>query len=68
MGSLVSQHTAKVYHFRWPNLGGWAVWMVDDKTGSLSLVSDWGDYGYRWNMAAIGVGLVTTGPPAARSS
>lgn len=44
---------ARFYNFRFePH--GWAIFTVNDATGELHIQSDWGDYSYRWNTAALG--------------
>lgn len=55
--TLVSQTTttAQAYSFRFK--WGWAIFTLNDRTGELSIHSDWGTYGHRWHTGALGDGL-----------
>jgi len=33
---------------------GWAIYNIDELTGVFSIVSDHGDFSYRWNTGALG--------------
>lgn len=49
----VTMGTATVYRFTFEH-SGWAIFTVNDETGELNIQSDWDDYCYRWNIAALG--------------
>ncbi len=52
-----SSHTSDVLNFRFERGGhatGWAIWMIDERSGCVFVQSDWGDTSYRWNTGAIG--------------
>lgn len=57
MGKLVlkSHHVSRpvAYSFRFESYG-WAIFTLNDQTGELSLHSDWGTYGHRWHIDALG--------------
>lgn len=44
--------TARVYHVRWPHT--WAIAVVHDASGCLSLVTDYGNWSHRWSQAGLG--------------
>lgn len=43
----VDAYEVRAFYFDFKPIG-WATWFVDDRTGTLSLSSDWGDYAHRW--------------------
>lgn len=43
----LERYTVRAYYFRLAPVG-WAIWYVDDRTGTLALESDWGSYAHRW--------------------
>lgn len=45
--------SAVAYSFRFEGYG-WAIFTLNDATGELSLHSDWGTYGHRWDTNAMG--------------
>lgn len=52
---LTSRTTAITYHFVVPEtLGGWATCTINDATGELLVMSDWGNWSHRWNVRHIG--------------
>lgn len=53
-------HTANVYSFRLNGYSGWAIFTICNKTGELSIQSDWGNWSYRWNTGALGQGYTLT--------
>jgi hypothetical protein len=51
--------TARTYYLRSPEeLGGWAMCTVNDATGELSIISDWGNWSHMWNPRHIGRGTL----------
>lgn len=48
-----SAYSADVLNFRFERVG-WAIWMIDERTGCVYVQSDWGDASYRWSMSSIG--------------
>jgi hypothetical protein len=46
-GAVAYATTARVYHVRWGMT--WAIAIVHDATGCLSLVTDYGNWSMRWN-------------------
>jgi hypothetical protein len=55
--TLKSKSCSKVdaYHLTFEPYG-WATAYVDDIRGTLSIVSDWGNYAYRWGVDSLGGG------------
>lgn len=64
---LTGTSPATAYHFRpaVSNGCGWAICTVNDATGELQIMSDWGDWSYRWNVSALGPDS-STGEPLTR--
>jgi hypothetical protein len=57
---LVATSTATTYRFRSPEpLYGWACCTVNDSTGELTITSDWGNWGHRWNTNHLGLPSLT---------
>jgi hypothetical protein len=57
---LRSVSTATTYRFGGDDrLGGWACCTVNDATGELTITSDWGNWGHRWNTSHIGSPTLT---------
>lgn len=48
----IEKSRVESWHLRFKS--GWAVLTIDEKTGVVSLCSDWGDYMHRWNPAHTG--------------
>lgn len=55
--ALTGTSTATSYHFRakppehhW----GWAICTINDGTGELQIMSDWGNWAFRWNVLHVG--------------
>lgn len=45
---------AQTFHFTSGKpLGGWALFTVDGAAGTFQIMSDWGDWHYRWNTEAL---------------
>lgn len=52
---LTGTSTAVTFHFRVPApLGGWATCTINDATGELLIMSDWGNWSYRWHVDHVG--------------
>jgi hypothetical protein len=53
---LTGKSTAITFHFRRvpPGYGEWALASVNDRTGELLIMSDWGNWSHRWNIEALG--------------
>jgi len=55
------RHTADVYRFVFRgSLSGWVIFTICDETGELSVQSDWGCWGHRWNIEHLGNGATLT--------
>lgn len=58
--TLTGVHTsAETYSFRVAEGFGWAICTVDDATGVLSIVSDWGNWANRWHASPRSLGAPT---------
>jgi hypothetical protein len=55
---LTAIMTAKSYSFRGEH-GVWAICTVNDGTGELLILSDWGSWSHRWNIAHLGKPTLT---------
>jgi hypothetical protein len=56
-----SRATADVYRFVFKGyLSGWVIFTICDETGELSVQSDWGCWGHRWNTDHLGNGATLT--------
>jgi len=44
----ITKGTAEVYHIHLKQGFGWGIFYLDETTGTLACVSDYGDYAYRW--------------------
>ena len=56
-----SRAIAQVYRFVFKGyLSGWVIFTICDETGELSVQSDWGCWGYRWNTDHLGNGATLT--------
>lgn len=44
----ITKGTAEVFYIRPTGGFGWGIFFLDETTGTLSCVSDYGDYAYRW--------------------
>lgn len=56
-----SRCKADVYRFVFRgHLSGWVIFTVCDETGELSVQSDWGCWGHRWNTDHLGNGATLT--------
>jgi hypothetical protein len=55
------ERTATTYRFRAEGDGGfgWAICTVNDATGELVIVSDYGNWAYRWNTSPSALGFPT---------
>jgi hypothetical protein len=52
---LTKRSTATSYHFAIrPEGYGWAICTVNDESGELQVMSDWGHWAYRWHVEHIG--------------
>jgi hypothetical protein len=54
---LTGKSTATTYHFS--TSGGWALASVNDHTGELLIMSDWGHWSNRWNATPSALGAPT---------
>src|SRR4051812_34587228 len=59
---LTGTSSGTAYHFRPTDSMGWAICTVNDATGELQIMSDWGDWSYRWTVRALGPGSDTAEP------
>ena len=56
-----SRCKADVYRFVFKGyLSGWVIFTICDETGELSVQSDWGCWGHRWNTEHLGNGATLT--------
>jgi hypothetical protein len=52
---VATLQTARTYHLRSSEpIGGWALCTVNDATGELLIVSDWGNWSHHWNPKHLG--------------
>jgi hypothetical protein len=49
----VRRYAAESYHFTFDHWG-WVTFIIDDALGELSVQSDWGCWGHRWNPDHLG--------------
>lgn len=58
---LSKKSTATAYHFdvTTPRRCGWALCTVNDNTGELQIMSDWGNWAHRWHASPSSLGLPT---------
>ena len=54
---IIKKTSCEKYNIRLPNLNGWANICLSEDDGAISIISDYGNWGYIWNHRGEGVTL-----------